>query len=161
MPTTPVNLSQLLTVHDHALMKGIPYGLGSKAPSLSCDTSQIRRIDCSGYIRFLLAKATNQQMIIPDGSWNQRDWCERNGLARKNYPDLHYADQSRLFIAFITPGVNNAGSVGHVWLVNQMDDTWPSETMESYGGHGVGSRRWDTGVLRRECAVCFELPVAK
>lgn len=157
----PINLKMLLRTHDNATMHGIPYGFGDKAPSLSCDTGEIRRIDCSGYARFLLAKATDQKLIIPDGSWNQRDWCERQRLPRKRYVDLHYADNSRLFIAFITPHVNGAGSVGHVWLVNQMDSDWPVETMESYGGHGVGSRRWDTGVLRRQCAACFELPVAK
>ena len=156
-----INLKKLYTTFDNMCLHGVTYKLGAKAPRLDCDTSEIHSIDCSGFFRYAIAKATDQKLIIPDGSWVQNDWCRAQGFRKVNYNDLHYADPSRLFVAFIRAGHNGAGSIGHVWLNNQMDKDWPIETMESYGGHGVGSRRWDTGILRRLVFECFELPTAK
>lgn len=156
---TPVNLSKLVDLHGRCELKGVRYGLGSKARSLTQDSHTLTRIDCSGYVRYLLAKATDQKLIIPDGSWIQRDWCESKGLHRlKKYSDVRYADHSRLFIAFITPNTNGAGRIGHVWLVVKLDDDEVPDTIESHGGVGVNTRRWDQLTLRRQCSACFELP---
>ena len=160
MSIEPINLKKLYQTFDNMTIHGVKYGLGDKAPRLDCDTSEVKRIDCSGFVRYAIAKATNQKLIIPDGSWIQNDWCRSQGFPKKNYADLHYADHSRLFIAFIRAGRNGAGRIGHVWFINQMDKDWPVETMESYGGHGVGSRRWDNSTLRRLVFECFELPTS-
>lgn len=158
---TPVDLSTLLDLHSRCELRGIRYGLGSKAKSLTQDSHTISRIDCSGYVRYLIAKATNQKLILPDGSWNQRDWCENNGLHRlQKYSDVVYGDKSRLFIAFITPHINGAGSIGHVWLVARVDGDNVPDTIESHGGKGVDTRAWNHLTLRRQCAACFELPTA-
>ncbi len=157
---TPIRVPLLTDTFDNQIIQGVPYGYGDKAPSLHCDTSEINTIDCSGEVRYLLAKASMGKLIIPDGSVTQREWCEWN-LVEKNYRDLAMADKSRLFIAFITPGINGCGKVGHVWLVGKFDDDWAPDTMESYSGHGVGSRNWNHRTLWRMVHKCFELPVHK
>lgn len=156
----PINLALLETVFDRLQIRGVSYGLGAKAPSLDCDTSEIDRIDCSGWSRYGIAKATNQKLIIPDGSQNQREWCENSGLHRLGkYADVTYATPRRLFICFIKPDTNGCGPVGHVWFVSQLDGDSVPDTMESHGGVGINSRPWNTRVLKREAYSAFELPV--
>jgi hypothetical protein len=156
-----IDLALFETVFSRLEMRGVQYDLGAKAGSLKDDTSKINRIDCSGFARYIIAKATQQALIIPDGSWNQRDWCERVGLHRlASYNDVLYATPRRLFICFITPHVNGAGDIGHVWFVSQLDGDSTPDTMESHGGVGIDSRPWNARVLKRECAAAFELPVA-
>ena len=127
--------------------------LGAKAPFLSCDTSVIHAIDCSGFSRYAVAKSTKQQTIIPDGSFYQRLWCEQQGLHKlSQYSDVQYAasDPSRVFICFIEP--NSHESIGHVFFV------CAGVTYESHGGIGVDSRAWDTQVLKDNTSETFEFP---
>ena len=72
---TRINLTLLETVFTHMHIQGVSYKWGAKAPSLDCDTSAIKRIDCSGFVRYAIARATHQQLVVPDGSVNQHDWC--------------------------------------------------------------------------------------
>ena len=129
---------------------GCMYGLGAKAPSLDCDTSEIRMIDCSGFVRYAIAKATNQRLILPDGSVSQHHWCDANALHGLRYSSIapNYGNQGKLYIAFINPE-----PVGHVWLVHQ------GHTLESHGSAGPSSRPWNTPILAHGVSVCYELPV--
>jgi hypothetical protein len=147
----PINLDILLTVYAHLRERGTRYRLGAKAPSLGCDTREIGAIDCSGFVRYALAKASGQGLILPDGSVNQHDWCRAQGLHQVDYNNLPEADSSRLFIAFIEPN-----PVGHVWLETG------GLTLESHGGSpgGPDRRAWDTGVLLHSVSACYELPTA-
>lgn len=158
----PIDLGKLETVFNHMALRGVAYGLGAKAPSMDCDSDKIERIDCSGFARYAIAKATGGELIIPDGSQNQRVWCDDMKLHRlARYSDVVYATPRRLFICFIKPFENGCGSVGHVWFVSQLDgdrDTMP-DTMESHGGKGVDSRPWNTRVLKSEAFCAYELPV--
>jgi hypothetical protein len=166
MPATPVDLQLLNTVFARLAARGIPYRLGGKIP-LDVDTSDpriARGIDCSGFVRYALAKATNQALVLPDGSWNQHAWCRDQGLHQLGrYSDVTQADPSRLFIAFINPEPQR---VGHVWLIHRAEEPggdWRQEqptTLESHGGHGVDSRLWSTRVLLTEVSACYELPAA-
>lgn len=143
------------------LANHVAYGYGVKAPSLDCDSSVIRLIDCSGDSRYLIAKATNGQWIIPDGSQAQREYFENSGLHKiAKYSDVQYANPARLFICFIKPNTNGCGDVGHVWMVGQKATHGSIETIESHGGKGVDSRRWDTSVLVNQFYNGFEIPVA-
>jgi hypothetical protein len=162
--------------------QGTPYGYGAKAEGsrnpntgekynarsnghLSTNLSTIDHLDCSGFIRYALYRASNHALSLPDGSQQQRQWCE----ARSHDSGLHqvvdYADTNayltpeRLFIAFIKPYTNGCGEIGHVWLLSQLDDDAAEETMECYGGHGVGSRPWNSSILKREVFSIYELPV--
>lgn len=140
---------------------GVTYGYGKKAPTLTCEPDKIHSIDCSGYSRWALARATAQKLIIPDGSQNQREWAERN-LREVKYADAaRYMTQSRLFIAFIKPFTNGCGAVGHVWFLSHYNDgnnATTTGTLESHGGAGINSRNWNYRTLIREVYNCFELP---
>ena len=159
-----VNLEKLLALHAECERRGIKYGLGAKAPAMAATPAQIARIDCSGYVRWLLWQASGGALKLPDGSQNQRDWCEKNLREVGSYRDAaQYMTGKRLFIAFIRPGYNGCGPVGHVWLLLDGDPGMgvTAETVESYGGHGPGSRPWNARTLMREVYSVFELPVSE
>ncbi|MCW3053277.1 MAG: peptidase and in kexin sedolisin [Chthonomonadales bacterium] len=149
----PISLAALLLVFAHMVGR-VKYLLGGKAPSLDCDTSQISEIDCSGFVRYAIAKATNQRLILPDGSAAQREWCERQGLRKVAYTNAAtLADPSRIFICFIT--ASHSGAIGHVWILIG------GKTYESHGGGvGVSSRAWNTPVLIGNVSACYEMPAA-
>lgn len=156
-----VNLAELKKIHAQAERHGIGYGLGAKAPALSSSAESIDRIDCSGYVRWLLFQASNGTLKIPDGSQNQRAWAEQNLRQVDKYADAaRYMTGTRLFIAFIKPFTNGCGKVGHVWLLADGDPGAgvDAETIESCSARGVCSRRWNTGTLMREVYSVFEVP---
>ena len=160
---TPISMSKLLTLHAQVERHGVTYGLGAKAHSLHDEPGDFSAIDCSGYTRWLLFKASGGNLTIPDGSQNQRAWAEQGGLKKVAYKDAAaYIGEKgqRLFICFIKPFTNGCGNVGHVWLLTNTDGDAMAETIESHGGHGPNSRPWNTGVLIREGYSCYELEVA-
>lgn len=126
---SPVNIKKFLSVHQSLLH--VKYGLGSKAFPLSKAPSAISRIDCSGYARYMIYHAADR-FQIPDGSWIQREWCEKNGLEQISY-SAAVKEKNALSIAFATAGKNGVGKVGHVWFIHN------GSTYESYSGEGVGS----------------------
>lgn len=165
MPEPQVDLDLLNTVFSRLAIRGIRYHWGSKI-ALDIDTSDPsieEGVDCSGFVRYALSKATHGALDITDGSASQHDWCRNAGLHRlDHYSNVTQADPSRLFIAFIAPDPGQ--HPGHVWLVHRAESPgrdWQQEvptTMESYGGVGVGSRHWNARILLREVSECFELP---
>lgn len=163
MTVPPISLSKLLSDAAQLERQGVTYKLGAKAHALSVPLSSIERLDCSGYIRYALFRATGGALIVPDGSQNIREWAENAGLHKvAHYSDCNkYLTAARLFICFIKPGANSAGSIGHCWLVGQFDGDAAAETLECCGSLGVGSRSWDTGILKREFFSCYELPTTK
>jgi len=147
-----INIPLLLAVF-HNMEGRVTYSLGGKAQSLDEDSHDIDAIDCSGFVRYAVAKATNEQVVMPDGSFIQHEWCEQSGLHKLGqYSDVQYAkgDPHRLFVGFIAP---HEGHPGHVWLV------YKGQTLESHGGGaGVDSRPWDTAILANSACACYELP---
>lgn len=147
-----INLELLETLFSRT--KGrVKYRLGAKA-NLLADSADIHQIDCSGFVRWILARASDQEIRLPDGSQVQLDWCRAVGYHKlAHYSDVQYAreDPSRLFIAFLSPKPGKAWP-RHVFLVRS------GMTLESCSSLGVGSRRWDVNVLKGS-QNCFELPV--
>ncbi len=140
--------------------EGVRYKLGGKASSVSTP-KLIRELDCSGYFYWAVARATAGALKVPHGSQMQRAWCEQH-LREVRYRDAaRYMTKDRLFVAFIRPGHNGCGPVGHVWLLANYDDgnngTFAG-TLESHGGAGINSRPWNYPTLLREVYSCFELP---
>lgn len=149
---------KLIRLLHHKMSGRVKYRLGGKAPSLDCDSNDIKSIDCSGHSRYLLARGSGQELIIPDGSQNQLAWAKKN-LKRLSYKDVgKYCakDRSRWFIAFLKPKKGKAWP-RHVWLLNS--DGLRVVTLESHGSGGVNSRRWDNRALVG-CVDCFELESA-
>jgi hypothetical protein len=158
----PVDLPKLESLFAQLERQGVTYRLGAKANQLHDPPSKITALDCSGFVRWIIAQATDFQLILPDGSQMQREWASTAGLHQlSKYSDCNtYLTEKRLFIAFIRPNYNGAGTIGHVWLCGQFDNDREAETMESRGGIGVDSRPWDSLVLRKQVYSCFELPTA-
>lgn len=130
----------------------ISYELGAKAPSLDCDSNAIDKIDCSGYVRWAVHRITEGIVTMPDGSWNQRVWCQNQDFNVCDYSDCGNKDDI-LRIAFLDPTVKNGKVVkaGHVWLVVNRS------TIESRGGVGPSRRPWNNKTLFNNVDFCFEL----
>lgn len=133
-------------------MDGVTHYLLGAKPELDVEPNTVKVSDCSGFVRLAVYKASGAAIELPEGSVTQREWCEQNGLHKLDqYSDVQYAssDDHRLFICFIV--ANETEKIGHVWFVRS------GVTMECYGGHGVGSRAWDTAILKDNASYAFEL----
>lgn len=156
-----IDLALLQTIHNKMIGK-CKYRLGAKARSLSMDSNDISHIDCSGDSRYLVARASNQELIIPDGSMNQLDYAKRYWRQLEKYEDVEYAakDPSRLFIAFMAPteeqrrmnAMDDRARGRHVWLLKSNGEEML--TIESKGGKGCTSQPWN----QYKSKWCFEIP---
>jgi hypothetical protein len=115
--------------------QGTEYGLGAKADPLGCDLSEIHAIDCSGFVRDGLFRATGRpdDFDFPDGSATQHEHCQNIGLKVSTPIDAHNHDNIWR-IAFLTP--EDGGGIGHVLFVRN------GLTYESHGSTGPASRAW-------------------
>ncbi len=136
-----------------ALMDGhITYGMGAKAP-LDAQPADIRRIDCSGFTRYLIYQATDHEVKLVDGSDEQHAWCRKHKLASEDYMKSAASKDGKLRIAFI-PRLYADGKLkkaGHVWLVHN------GLTMESHGGVGPSRRPWNSSPLTSRVNGCYVL----
>jgi hypothetical protein len=145
-----INAKRLQTLHHQAMLMGMHYGLGSKINPLSTPVSELagRRVDCSGWVRYLIYNSTDEKLVIPDGSYNQRAWYAVRA-SQVNYNSVRL-NPSELHIAFISPTPSH--KIGHVWLLRE------GVTYESHGGVGPNSRRWNTHILASEVSACYVIP---
>lgn len=153
-----IDLPLLLLVHNHGELNGIPYRWGAKPRGIP-DTSKIRGSDCSGWTQYLLWRCA---VNVPAGSVEQREYAAATGYEYLIHPgnnsnpaaiaSMLYRiaeDTAGLYWLFIDP-VPGAHA-GHTWFVHQ------AETLECYGGRGVGSRPWWERVLRMEVRHAFRI----
>ncbi len=129
---------------------GVGYELGAKAGDLEAVPPDYTAIDCSGWVRAAVAVATEGRTILPDGSVVQNEWCAAQGLKRSTWSACRLQD-GLTRIAFIRP--NRFRTVGHVYL------TRLGRTLESWGGHGPGSRAVTTHILSAETTDVYVLAV--
>jgi len=130
--------------------KGIGYQLGAKANDLLAIPPDYAEIDCSGWVRAAVAVATDGHLILPDGSVHQNDWCEGHDLKRSTFAACHLRD-GLTRICFVRPSAQHW--IGHVYLVHQ------SRTLESWSGHGPGSRSILSHILSAEMTEVYVLAV--
>lgn len=150
-PTLPVSIALLTRYLAVCEERGIGYHMGGKARDLRAMPPDYREIDCSGWVRAALAVATEGKVILPDGSANQNDWCGRVGLKRCSPLACGLAD-GNLRICFHAP--TRSEPIGHVWLVRNLS------TLESWGGHGPGSRLWSAHILKVLVTDCYLVRLA-
>ena len=145
-PTLALDTALLQNLHSRAIAEGNQYGFGSKV-DITSDSSEVRGelVDCSGYVRWLLYRATSNKFDIKDGSWIQHDYVKDLGFKVSSIESANLKDGA-LRIAFLAPGALGSGAAGHVALV--LND----RTMESHSGTGPDGREWDTS--RRWMSLC-------
>lgn len=144
-----INLPFLIACHHHAMVKGVDYVWGAK-PSPALTTDKIHGSDCSGWMRYLFGR---QDITLPEGSQQQMEWFKEQGFgAVTDYPAICSSPAGKLWICFALDTRAQGGHPGHVWLVDG------GETMECFGGVGVGERPANTRILRTLFHVGFELP---
>jgi hypothetical protein len=124
---------------------GHAYEMDAK-PALGSAPDAWKLSDCSGFVRWLLYGA--ECLNIPDGSVNQHDWAERRCLKQVKYSEVGPLEDSILRIAFMAPTETEAG---HVWLLCS------GMTIECHAPNGPSRRPWNTPVLLRNVAACYEL----
>jgi hypothetical protein len=120
----------------------VDYELGAKADPLSLQAGQFDSIDCSGFVRWAIYHATDHQLVIPDGSYNQHAWVQEQGFKPSVFEDGFLKDGA-IRIAFLNP--QDGGGVGHVMFINY------GETCESHGGHGPDFRGWGSEEFMAKC----------
>jgi hypothetical protein len=144
LPT--INAKALQAITHRMMILDMRYGLGSKIPlATPVEKCRGKRIDCSGMVRYLVYHSTDERLVIPDGSFNQKDWIAARAT-RVSYEEAG-RNPSDLFIAFISPTA--AHRIGHVWFLR---GGW---TYESHGGVGPNSRHWNTNILKNEVSACY------
>lgn len=149
-PTIDIDLPLLHLLHSRVVQPGNQYKLGGKVNRLTADSSIVGSmgIDCSGYVRWLLHRATHDSLVIPDGSVNQGEYIENMGFKRSTVEACKRED-GVLRIAQYHP----QSGVGHICLVIN------GTTIESHGGTGPDSRPWTGEGWQGVCTVwCLTAP---
>lgn len=129
-----MDIPLLLTLAAKTEKPGNQYGLGAKASSLTAQASEIAEgpIDCSGYLRWLIRRTAG--IVIPDGSYFQRQWLEDTGFKDSTVASGMLTD-GIVRCAYMRP--LSQGGIGHIALVHN------GRTIESSGKRGPGRRTWD------------------
>jgi hypothetical protein len=138
VPASAVDLHRARAFLD-ACRTSIPrvtYGLGKKVPFLGAVPGrEFTQVDCSGFVREAIRLSTSPPLPFPDGSVNQHDWVRAHGFEKSTVP-AGLQNDGMVRIAFLRPQDVSSG-IGHVVLIAG------GKTLESHGGVGPDSRRWD------------------
>jgi hypothetical protein len=144
-PTHPAGTPATLTIDPvaalaflQACMNSQPrvsYGLGTKVPFHGAIPGRdFTKVDCSGFVRELVFRATTPPFDFPDGSVVQHDWVAQQGFAKSSIADGKLHDGA-VRIAFLAPQASPS-HIGHVVILHE------GSTLESHGGLGPDSRPW-------------------
>ena len=159
MPITQPNTTMTIYLSRFAAYKQwcydhhVGYGMGHKCqnPGMFPPVFADNLVDCSGFVRAILAYATmDATSSMPDGSFLEDDWFGHQGFQRIDYKDCGLNDKT-LRVAIHKPGGRGGDAVGHIWLCVH------GHTVESYGGHGPGERPWNLPLLLDIVDDCYVL----
>jgi hypothetical protein len=113
----------------------VKYGLGAKiSPHGATPGTDFTKVDCSGFVREAIWRATTPHFNFPDGSVVQHDWVRDKGYERSTRTDALLED-GKIRIVFLRPQ-DTSSHIGHVALVHN------GKTIESHGGVGPNTRAW-------------------
>lgn len=113
----------------------VKYGLGKKvSPHGAIPGTGFKKVDCSGFVRETIWRATTPHFNFPDGSVVQHDWIRDKGFERGTRADAFLKD-GKVRIVFLRPQ-DAPSHIGHVALVHN------GTTLESHGSVGPNSREW-------------------
>jgi lysozyme family protein len=137
VPTIPLNLPlvQSFLAACTSTLPRITYGLGAKVPFHGAVPGKdFQKVDCSGFVREAIWRATLPHQSFPDGSVVQHDWIRERNFARSS-PEAAAQSDGAIRIAFLRPQ-DSPQRIGHVVLIHN------AQTLESHGGVGPDSRPW-------------------
>jgi hypothetical protein len=137
VPELQLDITEALNFLDSCMHSSprVTYGLGKKiSPHGAKPGTQFTKVDCSGFVRETIWRATEPHFNFPDGSVVQHDWIKDKGFERVNRTDAGLAD-GKIRIVFLRPQ-DSPSHIGHVALVHN------ARTIESNGGVGPNSRAW-------------------
>lgn len=152
-PTMPLNISGASSFLNSCINSSprVRYGLGAKVPFHGATPgTNFTRVDCSGFVREAIWRATTPHLNFRDGSVVQHDWIRTQGFKRST-PDAALSRDGAIRIAFLRPQDAPRG-VGHVALVHN------AQTLESHGGVGPNSRPWTKTGWQARAFVYFLTP---
>jgi len=129
----------------------VTYGLGKKIKPGQVPGRDFTAVDCSGFVREAVRRATDLGNSFPDGSVVQHTWVENRHFGTDSVDGGKKLDGA-VRIAFLPPSAVPSG-IGHVVLIHN------GKTLESHGGVGPDSRVWDGGSRQAKTAV-FVLSLA-
>ena len=113
----------------------VTYGLGKKVPFFGAVPGRdFTKVDCSGFVREAIRRATTPPIGFPDGSVVQHDWIRAHGFERSTVRAGREHD-GVIRIAFLRPQDSPHG-IGHVALIAN------GRTLESHSGVGPNERDW-------------------
>ncbi len=127
---------------------GVRYKFGAKFDSISVEHPMGRRVDCSGYIRWLVLHGSNGELLLPDGSVNQHAFILQQGFPMREYSKALLNASGAVYINFFRPTKILAG---HVWLLHN------GKTMESHFGKGINSRSGQLLARMGRKVYCYRL----
>jgi len=141
----------------HAKLDHVTYAVGKDAKTgklkgkarNSADPSKISKLDCSGYVKYMLYNASEGKLSLSGGSYMQNQWCKDSGLKSHDYAKTAGKADNVLRLGYFKK--KKGGKYGHIWLVLN------GKTLESHGGKGVNRRPWNTKVLMDNVTHCYEL----
>ncbi len=142
---------QMLIDYTNLCIKAhITYKLGGKDPTPKTPEPPLdfSEIDCSGFVREAVMYATHDKVLLPDGSWNQWDYCKRLKFKESKF---EYTGLNDGLVRICFKIANGAGDIGHVWLTHN------GQSLESHGGKGVDRRVWDHPTLKKICQHVYVL----
>jgi len=152
--TLPVDTQQLVVLVQAMRSAGVKYRIAKNDKELAAGIGKanfstpiphIKAIDCSGFARYALFKASSGRVVMPDGSCHQNEWCRHQPLAPVNYQKTAGLMDGHLRITFFQ------GHPGHVWM------TLNGKTIESHGHLGPDQRDWHTPTLFARASVCYQV----
>lgn len=136
-PTMPIDGAKARAFLDSCINSNprVTYGLGKKVPFHGAKPGQdFQKVDCSGFVREAIWRATDPHVNFKDGSVVQHDWIRAQGFT-KHTREQAMASDNLVRIVFLQPQDSPSG-IGHVALVHN------GRTIESHGGTGPNSRPW-------------------
>ena len=145
MQTIYVNGIELLNRSQQLIDSGVKYDLGSKAKPVTCEPGDIRKIDCSGFVQYMMYHTCNAK--LRGGSYYQNKWFEENRFQSVDYASHASKKDNILRLGYFKKGKGMVA--GHIWFVlNGM-------TIESFGGKGPGRRPWNEPKLLKNVQKCY------
>jgi lysozyme family protein len=136
-PTMPLDITLAQNLLD-ACMTSVPrvaYHLSAKVPFHGAVPGKdFQAVDCSGFVREAIWRATTPHLAFPDGSVVQHDWIRAQHFERTT-TDAALQEDGAVRVAFLQPQ-DSPQRVGHVVLIHN------ARTLESHGGVGPDSRPW-------------------